>query len=846
MPYNITLTNGTDLITGGLLDNTSDSANSSLTLVGKNFKSYGLFLNQNFVRLMENFAFGTAPTAPLPGQLWFNSTTKRINLNVGLTKGTANAVWRPIAVMSYSSTAPTSPAQGEQWYDSTNGQLFVYTGAIWRLIGPLNTLSAGDSGAIPDIITDAPPSTTYVVLKFLLEGVLVGIWSKDGPFDTDIAGFERIEKGVNLNFNLNQKFNGRSVAADNLNVNNVIIAANAFLRNDTSGSINGSLLLNSDGGLTLGLANDFVASVSGGVVTLRNQTNNRDLVLSVRSGGVQTNFLRGNSITGLAEAYASPTGSSPGLTYATKSYVDILGGGVTGAANFFGNITPNSNVTFTLGNTTNRWNNIFSQSILVGNVVAANISTTNANITSIFLGADLVPTANISSNIGSSGMRFNTLHAATASLTGSLLVGTSANIGTNANVVQNLAVGGTINATGIVNFASNINVTGAIISSSSTASSNTATGALIVPGGTGIGGALFVGGNIVATATTAATNTTSGALVVQGGVGIGGAIVAGGNVVAASGTASTNNTTGALVVNGGVGVSGSIYNGGIIVSGGNIVAISGIASTTTSTGALVVVGGAGISGTVNAGANVNVGSNLIATGASISGNLIVASNIFATTGNFSGNVSATNLTAAAASITGNLNVNGVLTSPTLPVGTANTAVATTAFAQAVMPTGGLMMWPTASAPTGWLLCNGSAVSRTTYAALFSVIGTTFGVGDNSTTFNLPNYNNRVPVGAGGLYTVGATGGSKDAITVAHTHTLSGGGATGTFVTGVSASTSRTSFQTDFFGTQAVTNVSVGTTTGSPSYTNPTVNSTGSSGTDANMPPYLAIFYIIKT
>jgi microcystin-dependent protein len=145
-----------------------------------------------------------------------------------------------------------------------------------------------------------------------------------------------------------------------------------------------------------------------------------------------------------------------------------------------------------------------------------------------------------------------------------------------------------------------------------------------------------------------------------------------------------------------------------------------------------------------------------------------------------------------------------------------------------------------------LLCNGTAVSRTSFAALFAVIGTTFGVGDNSTTFNLPNFNNRTPVGAGGLYSLGATGGSKDAAVVTHTHSLSGGSASGTFLTGASVSTTRTNFNTEFFGTQAVTNVSLSTSTGSPSYTNPTVQSAGSSGTDANMPPYLAINYIIKT
>lgn len=60
----------------------------------------------------------------------------------------------------------------------------------------------------------------------------------------------------------------------------------------------------------------------------------------------------------------------------------------------------------------------------------------------------------------------------------------------------------------------------------------------------------------------------------------------------------------------------------------------------------------------------------------------------------------------------------------------------------------IQMYGGATAPTGWLLCNGAAVSRTTYAALFAVISTTFGVGDNSTTFNVPDFRGIFPKGAG--------------------------------------------------------------------------------------------------
>lgn len=495
MPYNITLTDGTELIAGGLLDNTIDTANSSLTLVGKNYKGYGLFLNQNVVHLMENFADTTAPTAPIPGQLWFNSTTKLLNVNIGPDKDTV--IWKTVAGLTYSASTPTNSYTGEQWYDSATGQLKIYTGSAWRTIGPLSTLATGNSGAIPDTVTDAPPSTTYVVLKFYIDDVLVAIWSKEEAFASDVAGFATIQKGLNLNSTLGHKFWGNSQVSDSVYVSGVAIPGSSFLRNDISGTINGSLLLTNDGGITFGAASDFVGNVSSGTVTLRNQTNDRDFVLSLRTGGAQTPFLRGNYQTGLTEAYAHPTSSSPALTFATKNYVDILSGSVTGLSNFFGHVTPNANVTYTLGNTTNRWNNIFSQDILVGNLTAANTFATLSNVATVYLGADIVPTANISSNLGTTGMRFNTLHAKDSLLTGGLTVGTTA------------TVGGDITVAGAGSVAGNLSTTGNLSSTSSRTSVNTTTGALVLSGGAGIAGNLHVGGTIVTATMPAGTSNTA-------------------------------------------------------------------------------------------------------------------------------------------------------------------------------------------------------------------------------------------------------------------------------------------------------------------------------------------------
>jgi|DEB0MinimDraft_6_1074348.scaffolds.fasta_scaffold13203_1 hypothetical protein len=84
-------------------------------------------------------------------------------------------------------------------------------------------------------------------------------------------------------------------------------------------------------------------------------------------------------------------------------------------------------------------------------------------------------------------------------------------------------------------------------------------------------------------------------------------------------------------------------------------------------------------------------------------------------------------------------LTGTPSAPTASVGTNTTQLATTAFVKAaVVPAGAVFYFAMSSTPTGYLVCDGSAVSRTTYSELFAAVGTTFGTGDGSTTFNLPD------------------------------------------------------------------------------------------------------------
>lgn len=159
----------------------------------------------------------------------------------------------------------------------------------------------------------------------------------------------------------------------------------------------------------------------------------------------------------------------------------------------------------------------------------------------------------------------------------------------------------------------------------------------------------------------------------------------------------------------------------------------------------------------------------------------------------------------------------------------------------LLPVGALIPFAGSSAPDGFLLCNGDAVSRTTYAELFAEIGTTFGEGDGSTTFNLPDFRGRMAIGvaaSGTASALGETGGAID-----HTHTgpshSHGSGALAADEAGAHTHTNPTTSSVDLSHTHSNPNtssagshshtLSSGSTSsaGSHSHSNPNTNSGGS-------------------
>ena len=113
MAYTVNNFTGTLIATveDGTIDNTTN-----LRFIGKNYAGYGEIQNENFLHMLENFAGGTAPSRPVSGQLWFDSSTSKLKFYDG-------AKFRTTGGAEISSTAPTGLTTGDFWWDTANSQL---------------------------------------------------------------------------------------------------------------------------------------------------------------------------------------------------------------------------------------------------------------------------------------------------------------------------------------------------------------------------------------------------------------------------------------------------------------------------------------------------------------------------------------------------------------------------------------------------------------------------------------------------------------------------------------------------------------------------------------------------
>jgi hypothetical protein len=459
--------------------------------------------------------------------------------------------------------------------------------------------------------------------------------------------------------------------------------------------------------------------------------------------------------------------------------------------------------------------------IFAGNTGNIPLSQLDANFANAKSAADFV-IANNQANITSVG----TLTG--LSVNGNILGNGAVSIAGNTTIGNNLSVVGTITAAGNT-IHGNIFTTGLITATGDITGGNIITGGNVLSAGVVSATGNVTGNNILTTGLVSATGNVTGGNVFSAGL-----VSATGSILTAALISATGNVTGGNVFSAGlVSATGNILTSGSISATGNFIARTLDAVDMNLSGNIVVAGNATVNGTTTT-INVqtlniadkdvvvanNVSSSALINGAGIlAGNPTVASIIYSDA--IKGWTTANNFSVGAnLTVTGTTTLTGIPTAPTPGNTVADTQIATTAFVRNIVPTGVITLWYGAivNIPSGWFLCDG--------------------------TNGTPDLRNRFIVGAGSTYAVEATGGSANATLPSHSHTATSSvtdpGHAHSYNQPVASNAanppgSSGSQPSATVTGNAITGISVSTT----------ISTAGSSATNANLPPYYALAYIMK-
>jgi len=293
MAYVINLTNGGSLVT--VEDGTIDQS-TSLKLVGKNYAGYGEIQNENFIHLLESFSSGNQPAGPLSGQIWFDSSVKKLKFYDG-TK------FRTTGGAEVATTQPVGLTTGDFWWDSGNNQLYAQNAdGGFVLIGP-QSIGETISAMVTAQVRDSNQVNRTIIKGTVDDGVVFIVSNSEFTIDTTdpanaITGFDVVRQGLTLRNTTSaangvtssaHRFHGTATNAERLGG---VLAAQFVQNTPGQESVFGEIVRFSDAGFTVGAANDlavYIDPLGAGNEGIIENTVGQKIRFKVRSpGGVST------------------------------------------------------------------------------------------------------------------------------------------------------------------------------------------------------------------------------------------------------------------------------------------------------------------------------------------------------------------------------------------------------------------------------------------------------------------------------------------------------------------------------------------------------------------------------
>lgn len=297
MAYQINKTDGTIVAT--VADGQVDSLSTDLTLIGKNYSGFGEALNENFIKLLENFSSTTSPEQPVRGQIWFDTGENKLKVYNG-------SDFIPVSSATISNTQPSTLSIGDLWFDDVGAQLYFYDGTAPILIGPAYSTIQGISGLKVESILDTL-NQTRVITYLYNNGILLGIFAKDTfTPKSEIIGFNgSIQPGFNAGTLSGIKFNVTCTNSEQLGGADATI----YVRRDTSNNIDGQLRITTDLGIVIGSAGQSNLYVTGGDIYMSNAATDKSLILNVRKGITQEDAVTIDAANRTIDLYSGFTDS---------------------------------------------------------------------------------------------------------------------------------------------------------------------------------------------------------------------------------------------------------------------------------------------------------------------------------------------------------------------------------------------------------------------------------------------------------------------------------------------------------------------------------------------------------
>lgn len=287
MAYIVNKTDGTAITTivDGTIDNTT-----TLTLFGRGYSGFGELLNEDLVKLLENSASTSAPSAPLKGELWFDTSTNQIKVYDGDS-------FKPTGGAKAQASSPTGSSAGDLWVDTNNNQLYFYSGGSFRLAGPVYTSGQTLSGWDIETVNDSF-GVSKVIASMYVANTRVAVLSKETFTPAPaMTGFAEIKAGLTLSTSVGgATFGGTTTATNFVDVSGTTndagdankIAGGNFLRSDVADTSAGRITVSTDDGVVIGDGSDLQLSVTGVNAFIKNVTSDGDLNFNIRPGGSDT------------------------------------------------------------------------------------------------------------------------------------------------------------------------------------------------------------------------------------------------------------------------------------------------------------------------------------------------------------------------------------------------------------------------------------------------------------------------------------------------------------------------------------------------------------------------------